>query len=161
MKANLKKIIATILSLILVFALAGCSEKTTKKSAGKCTISIECRTILDNMDKLDDGVKDFIPKDGIIMEKKEVEFEEDDSVYDVLKRELDNEKILMEASFTGKSVYIEGIDNIYEFSCGDLSGWQYSVNGEFPGKSCSDYKLENNDVIEWRYTCELGEDLKN
>lgn len=122
---------------------------------------VECSTILKNMDKLDASVKEFVPEDGIILAEKEVEFLEGDSVYDVLNRELKKEKILKEASFTGNSAYIEGIDNIYEFSCGELSGWQYSVNGEYVGKSCSDCMVENNDVIEWRYTCDLGEDIKN
>ncbi len=40
----------------------------------------------------------------------------------------------MEASFTGDSVYVEGINNIYEFSCGEQSGWMYEVNGVYPGK---------------------------
>ena len=35
---------------------------------------------------------------------------------------------------------MEGINNLYEFSCGDLSGWIYSVNGSFPSISCSEYK---------------------
>ena len=66
----------------------------------------------------------------------------------------------MEASFTGKSAYVEGIDNIYEFSCGQQSGWMYSVNDKFPQVSCSDYKVKDGDVIKWKYTCDLGEDVK-
>ena len=67
----------------------------------------------------------------------------------------------MEASFTTGTAYIEGINNIYEFSCGELSGWMYCVNGEYPNVGCSDYKIKDGDNIEWYYTCDLGEDLKN
>ncbi|MFR4318181.1 MAG: DUF4430 domain-containing protein [Eubacterium sp.] len=66
----------------------------------------------------------------------------------------------MEASFAAKTAYVEGINNIYEFSCGKLSGWMYEVNGEYPNVGCSDYKVKDKDVIEWHYTCNLGEDLK-
>ena len=66
----------------------------------------------------------------------------------------------MEASFTANSAYIEGIDNIYEFSCGELSGWMYRVNGEYAQVSCSDYKVKDGDKIQWSYTCDLGEDIK-
>lgn len=30
------------------------------------------------------------------------------------------------------SAYIEGINNLYEFDCGELSGWMYKVNGLVP-----------------------------
>ena len=35
----------------------------------------------------------------------------------------------------------------------------YRVNGEFPNKGCSDYELNDGDVIEWAYTCDLGRDI--
>ena len=55
--------------------------------------------------------------------------------------------------------YIEGIHNLYEFDCGDLSGWMYKVNGWFPNYGCSRYQLKQGDVIEWVYTCDLGKDV--
>ena len=149
--------------ITMCFHLTGCAgtgEEASIEKIGTCTMFIECATIFDHMNLLDASIKDYLPKNGIVMEKKTVDFGKGDSVYDLLERELKKEKILMEASFTGKSAYIEGIDNIYEFSCGELSGWMYSVNGEYPGVSCSDYKVKDQDVIEWHYTCELGKDLK-
>ena len=35
----------------------------------------------------------------------------------------------------------------------------YLVNGTAPGYGCSSYVLEDGDVIEWRYTCQLGNDV--
>lgn len=156
----MKKTVNAIIIMVLCFSLCGCSSTENTKSMGQCTIVVECSTIFDNMDKLDKAVKDFVPDSGVILEKRTVDILEGDTVYDVLTRELKEENILMEASFTGSSAYVEGISNIYEFSCGELSGWMYCVNGEYPGKSCSDYTVKNNDVIEWHYTCDLGEDLK-
>ena len=39
-----------------------------------------------------------------------------------------------------------------EFDYGNMSGWTYSVNGEFPNVSCSAYKLSEGDYVRWIYT---------
>ena len=57
------------------------------------------------------------------------------------------------------SVYIEGIGNLYEFDCGELSGWLYKVNGKTPGCGCSQYTLKDGDVVEFMYSCSLGADV--
>jgi hypothetical protein len=53
--------------------------------------------------------------------------------------------------------YISGINYIYEFDFGDLSGWTYTVNGKTPSVGASQYTLKDGDVIEWKYTLTLGE----
>lgn len=160
-----KKKMKTLGLFFLVFiciGTSGCKKAETKSSeVGTCTIMVECSTVFDNLEKLDKSIKDFIPENGVIIEKREVPVYENDNVYEVLNRELKKDNILMEASFTGSSAYIEGIDNIYEFSCGDLSGWEYCVNGVYSNTSCSEYNVKDGDAIEWHYTCNLGEDLKN
>lgn len=92
---------------------------------------------------------------------KTVGFDSGESVYDILRRICDENSIQMEASYTPafSSYYVEGINNLYEFDCGQGSGWMYSVNGVFPNYGCSSYKPVNNDEIAFRYTCELGYDL--
>lgn len=130
-----------------------------------CTLSIRCDTILDNRDKLDKELLYLLEEDGIkegvIYPTTKVEFYEGESVFDVLLRETKAEGIHMEFSFTPmyNSHYIEGINNFYEFSCGELSGWMYRVNGWFPNYGCSRYQLKDGDVIEWVYTCDLGRDV--
>ena len=54
---------------------------------------------------------------------------------------------------------MEGIDNLYEFDCGQQSGWLYRVNGYSPGYSSSQYVLSDGDQVEWLYTCDLGQDV--
>ncbi len=127
-----------------------------------CTLLIECSTIINNIDAFDEAKHEIIPENGIILDKTEVEFFEGESVFDILKRETMNRKIHMEFSFTPiyNSAYIEGIANIYEYDCGELSGWMYSVNGWFPNYGVSRYKVSDGDVIEFHYTCDLGADLK-
>ena len=126
-----------------------------------CTISISCETILDNMDKCAESKEALVPEDGIILPVTEVTFSEGESVYDVLQRVCKENKIHMESSFTPvyNSAYIEGIHNLYEYDVGKLSGWMYAVNGWYPNYGCSRYQLKDGDVVEWRYTCDLGDDL--
>lgn len=127
-----------------------------------CTLLIECSAIINNIDDFDEAKREIIPKNGIILDKNEVEFFEGESVFDILKREAQKNNIHMEFSFTPlyNSSYIEGIANIYEFDCGELSGWMYSVNGWFPNYGVSRYKVSDGDSIEFHYTCDLGADLK-
>ena len=53
------------------------------------------------------------------------------------------------------TVYVQGIGYLYEFSCGPQSGWIFTVNGEFPDRGSSDYKLSDGDQVEWKYSCSL------
>ena len=127
----------------------------------KCSFSISCATVLDNMDILDKSKKEIIPDDGWILKPVTVNFNEGESVFDVLKQVCRDNKIQLEFSFTPiyNSAYSEGINNLYEFDCGSLSGWMYEVNDWFPNYGCSRYEVKNGDVIEWQYTCDLGGDI--
>jgi hypothetical protein len=113
------------------------------------------------MDKLDAAKKGIIPSGGVVMSSRKVEFTDGESVFDVLTRETKNNGIHMEFAMSPvyKSAYVEGINNIYEFDCGPLSGWMYNVNGSYPNYGCSVYKLKDGDSIQFKYTCDLGSDL--
>lgn len=128
-----------------------------------CYISVVCDTILSNLEFFNKDKLDILPDRGVILPETEVEFIQGESVFSVTHKVLKRNKIHFE--FTDNpmysSVYVEGISNIYEFDCGDLSGWMYCVNGEFPNYGCSGYKVKTGDRIEWKYTCNLGEDVGN
>ncbi|WP_404988693.1 DUF4430 domain-containing protein [Clostridium culturomicium] len=130
------------------------------------TISIRCDTVMDNYEKLSESLKrdEFIPQDGIILEPTEYVLRPGDTVFDILDRTVRYNRIQMEYQGADEnnfgSVYIQGINYLYEFSCGPLSGWMYKVNGEFPNRGCSKYELNDGDVIEWVYTCNLGMDVR-
>ena len=136
-------------------------EQEIKDEILKCTISISCATILDNMDKLDEEQWELVPPDGWLLKPETVEFKEGESVFDVLKKVCTDKKIHLEFTYTPlyNSAYIEGIGNLYEFDCGANSGWNYKVNDWFPNYGCSRYEVKNGDVIEWLYTCNLGYDI--
>jgi hypothetical protein len=126
-----------------------------------CTISITCAAILDNLDLLDKEKTELIPSGGIILPPVEVSFTEGESAFDALKNETQKRGIHLEFVNTPiyNSAYIEGINNIYEFDCGELSGWMFKVNDWFPNYGCSRYQLKDGDVMEWIYTCDLGRDI--
>ena len=52
------------------------NDVETATSSHVCTISIECSTLLDNMDVLPKEKHEFVPTDGVILATSEVEFEE-------------------------------------------------------------------------------------
>lgn len=135
--------------------------KINYKKSYTCTLSIDCKTILKNKKDLTKGKEKCVPEDGWILKKSNVLFYEGESVFDVLLRETQKRSIQMEYSMTPiyNSNYIEGIQNLYEFDCGSASGWMYHVNGWYPNYGCSRYLLQENDVIEWRYTCDYGADV--
>ena len=126
-----------------------------------CTFSIECSTILNNLDMLDPEKLEMVPSNGVILASTTVTFYEGESVFDVLQRICKEYGIHMEAEWTPiyNSAYVEGIHNLYEFDCGALSGWMYSVNDWYPNYGCSRYRLKDGDVVQWRYTCDLGNDV--
>ena len=127
-----------------------------------CTLSVRCDTILRNIAWLDKEKASIVPKDGVIFAEKTVTFYEGESVFNLLLREMKRNKIHMEFEDTPiyNSAYIEGIANLYEFDCGELSGWMYKVNGWFPNYGCSRYQLKAGDKVEWVYTCDLGVDVR-
>ena len=130
-------------------------------TSGTCTLSVRCDTILNNIDNLDSEKLELVPDNGVIFPATTVTFYEGESVFNVLQRELRRAGIHMEFVNTPiyNSAYIEGINNLYEFDCGNLSGWMYKVNGWFPNYGCSRYQIKQGDVIEWEYTCDLGRDV--
>jgi hypothetical protein len=130
-------------------------------AAFTATLTVRCDTILDNIDMLDREKHELVPADGVIFRAATVTFYEGESVFNVLQREMKRAALHMEFVNTPiyNSAYIEGINNLYEFDAGELSGWMYEVNGWYPNYGCSRYTLKEGDVIEWHYTCDLGRDL--
>lgn len=132
-----------------------------EEQATTCSISIVCSTVLDHLDWLTPGKADIVPAGGIMLSATEVEPQEGETAFSLLQRATRENGIPMEASFapgTG-SAYVEGIGNLYEFDCGQRSGWLYFVNGISPGYSASEYTLKPGDRVEWVYTCDMGQDV--
>lgn len=138
--------------------------KTTAASDEKInsvSFTIQCRSILSNMDDLKVGKSSFVPSDGVIFASDKVNIQNGDTVFDVFKRVCSENNILFEAVYTAAfdSYYIKGINQIYEKDCGKYSGWLYKVNGESPMVSCSAYTLKNGDQVEIFFSCDMNEEF--
>ena len=123
-------------------------------------LSIDCETILDHMDELTEGLDKYVG-DGIILKKTKVKCYKGESVWDVLSRECKAREINLESEDAPAfgTVYIKSINNIGEYDCGELSGWNYCVDGWYPNYGVSRYVLKKSEYIRLRYTCDLGRDI--
>lgn len=126
---------------------------------GTCTISVSCHTAAAKGMAAQERWRDIVPANGVILEPVEVKFRQGEMVFDVLKNTLREKNIQMEFRGMIGSQYIEGIHNLYEFDGGPDSGWMFCVNGWYPNYGCGQYLVQEGDVIEWHYTCDLGRDL--
>lgn len=133
---------------------------TAQPKAETCTISISCTTALQSA-QLPDAVRAVLPGNGQMLGTVTVALEAGDTVWTVLQRVTRTHGVAMEAQWTPaySSAYVQGIGQLYEFDCGQGSGWMYSVNGAFPNVGCSSYTLQAGDVIRWVYTCNYGHDI--
>lgn len=137
--------------------------KPEKEQSVTVTLEIRCDTLSSDMTKLEnEAIRDYIPEDGVILEKTTYKGTTNNTVFDALQTLCRNNDIQLEFSYTPlyASYYIEGINYLYEFDGGPQSGWMYKVNEWFPNYGCSSYYLKDGDVIVWCYTCEgLGADV--
>lgn len=169
-----KKIYSLLLLLCLTVTFCSCSIQSTEEyysstlesdTGSFATISIDCKTILDNYDELDESLRSekYVPSDGIILKETKYAIDENDTAFSLLQKAVKDKRIHMEYQGAQQnslgSVYVQGINHIYEFSCGDLSGWFFCVNGNFGNTSAANYKLKNGDKVKWQYSCDLGADL--
>lgn len=133
--------------------------KSSEPEANTCTITIRCDTAVAKGMHLEKKWQSIVPASGEILKTTTMNFEQGDTVFDVLCDARDKYKLHMEYSGAKGSEYVEGINNLYEFDGGRWSGWMYCVNGWYPNYGCGQYAVKSGDVIEWNYTCDLGKDL--
>ena len=105
------------------------------------------------------GRADHIPADGVILAETEIILDEGSTAYDQLVAAVKEYSIQMVNNGSSRQAYIAGINYLYEFDYGELSGWMFAVNGEFASVGCGEYKLKEGDRVEWLYTTNLGKDL--
>lgn len=158
-KRNIRNFIAVAVTVAIGVIIVLCTDFSSAEEyygsyaakenpVGTVTVEIRCDTVA--------GREDYIPEDGIILAETAYVIESDETVYDILVEACRENNIQTE--FSGG--YISGINYIYEFDFGDLSGWMYFVNDKEASVGCDSYKLADGDRIEWIYSCEMGNDLK-
>ncbi|MBD9061614.1 MAG: DUF4430 domain-containing protein [Ruminococcaceae bacterium] len=163
---------ALIPAAALLAALAGgvwlldirTPEEYYSESGGgpvRVTVLAECSTVLSHMDIIDSAVNlpEVVPEDGVIIARCEVSLPEGATAFDALAAAARKQRVRVDYTGSAYGTYVRGIGYVTEFGFGELSGWMYTVNGEFPDVSVSDRVLGSGDVVEFRYTCDLGRDV--
>lgn len=162
-KNNRKNIIALVLVAVTAVAFTVLTDFKSVNSyysesadsgdvIGAVTVSVRCDTVPDKS-------ADHIPSDGVIIETQ-TEIGNQTTAYEALRKVTVENKIHLETEGEGEATYVSGINNIYEFDFGELSGWMCFVNGEALSVSSGEYVLSVGDKVEWLYTCNMGNDLK-
>lgn len=118
---------------------------TNPPAARTVTLSVEKRTI----------------GEGDIISPVSVTLQDGDTAFTVLRRAAQARGISVDYIGSDATLYVQAIDGLGEFDKGPESGWMYHVNRIEPNYSAGLYVLQNGDVLRWRYTTNLGKDLKD
>ncbi|MEG0276852.1 MAG: DUF4430 domain-containing protein [Coprobacillus sp.] len=129
------------------------TPSTSESTSQYIYVSIDCKTILNNMNDLPEQYKQYVPGNGVILSSKKVKINDGDTVFDIITKVTKMNKI----SLTQSAGYIQSINNLPEKLFKGSGGWMYGVNGSYADKGSKDYKLKNNDKVQWRYTCYIGD----
>ncbi|MRG85769.1 DUF4430 domain-containing protein [Salinibacillus xinjiangensis] len=120
------------------------TQEETKSQTQQVTISIETGAVK-----------------GTILSPTKVKINDGDTVLDVTQRIVKEKSIQISVRGSDATAYVEGIDNLYEFDEGPLSGWTVQVDGKSIDKSAGVFSIKPNQTITWRYTTNYLEDNKN
>lgn len=140
-------------------------QKEDKKET--VTVSVRVDTLLkqEHFKRLPEALQStkYVPSNGIILKAGTYTIEKGDSAWTATRKALQKHSIHFEYEGEGESgygsVYVEGINHIYEKQAGSLSGWMFAVNGKAPGVGASAYDVKDGDKITWHYTTNLGRDI--
>ena len=142
---------------------------TQEEIAGWVIVSFEDKGVRRN-EELSDIEPQFRKPLGSIVPMTRVPFKIGDTVAAVTLRLLEEKGLTayyqgdafggfyLEAigDFTVKGTYYESFG---EFDAGVDSGWMITWDDWFINEGASEFTVENNDLVKWQYTCQLGEDI--
>ena len=151
-------ILGVVFTLILSSCVVTTPDENISQAIKECRITVECGEILKDEAEFSEDIIKNISEDGIII-KETAKFDDGETAFDILKREITNNKIQIdfEKSPVYNSVYIKGIINIYEGDLGESSGWMFFVNGNLSETDASNYILNEGDDIVFSYVKDYNE----
>ena len=124
------------------------SESTSELQYITCSIEIRCDVAVEFKDSIkNEGVKNSIPSDGIIIKKTSYKIPVGQKVYDFLMQVCVDNNILVAAN----NGYVTSINNLSEKAISYGSGWMYKVNGISPNVGALSYTLNVSDLVLWYY----------
>ena len=140
---------------------ADSSSANDAKSQAELTIDVS--DINANYDMLEKGLQseEFVPKSGKILEGESVEITDGMTAFQLLTKVCESKNIKVESKNTDYGMYVSGINNVSEGSCGKASGWMFKVNGKDPGVGADACKLQAGDKVEFFYICDYNKYYAN
>lgn len=148
-------VIASVLLGIIIYNFSGIhARKVSGAETIEATMEIRCDKLADNLDALTKPeLKKYIPKDGAILAPTKFRMKKGATAFDLTRKACDENDIQFEykKSITYNSIYVKGINYLYEFSAGKKSGWMYMVNGKAPEYGSDQFKLKEGDEVLWYY----------
>ena len=157
-----------VISLCLLLAAAaalflllrpGDAPSVGEMSVGTATLTVSCENLLGD-DRADDELRAAVPDDGLLVPPTEVTVLEGDTAFTLLERVCAERGLALDVQRGLSGVYVQGIGGVREFDCGALSGWLFRINGEIRSTDSGSVVLQDGDVLEFLYTCELGADIR-
>ena len=115
------------------------------------TLSIRCDNAV--------GQSAAAPGSGVFLSPCTVSVPEGSSVFTALKAACAAQGITLvyNGNERMQTIYIEGINGLFEKDCGPTSGWKYRVNGSVASLGCSAVFLSAHDTIEWYYAIDVNQ----
>ena len=126
---------------------------------GTATLTVSCENLLGD-DRASAELRAAVPDDGLLVPPTEVTVLEGDTAFTLLERVCAERGVALDVQRGLSGVYVQGIGGVREFDCGALSGWLFRINGEIRSTDSGSVVLQDGDVLEFLYTCELGADIR-
>ena len=163
-RRNKKRIMAAVAVLLILlfvyfwfFRGGGSGE-----AKGTATVEIRCDQLSEDLSALNDkALADYVPEDGTIAAKTSYEIVPGETTaFDLTERICKDQDVQIEIDGNNGygTVYVKGINYLYEFSAGKYSGWMFTVNGESPNYGADQVKLEDGDEVIWYYVIDYNKE---
>ncbi|NLG30693.1 MAG: DUF4430 domain-containing protein [Clostridiaceae bacterium] len=159
MEPIMKKIAVIALILLLFFTGACAREEAVLKPDDAITIAVtvDCVSILNNSNVSQKGrdlldlliEKDLSDQKGLMF-RGDVNIAPAQSAFHALQ----NTGLEVRYRESAFGPFVHSISGLGDKDAGPLSGWVYLVNGEAPDVSSGLFKLEDGDMLHWRFTVE-------
>lgn len=119
------------------------TTKQAKKSGIDVSFTINCSAAV--------GEVDGVPGSGYFLSGAGVRVSAGANVYEALLKCCQAHGIAVVASNTMYGMYVSSIGGLAEKEVGRMSGWTYTVNGNYPPKACDKYTLSDGDSVNFIY----------
>jgi hypothetical protein len=138
---NKKSVVLFAIAVSMLLALSvfsfGCtSDSGTNADAADISVTIT----VDASDYCDEDMA------GVLVDAESLTLSEGSTVYDALME--------TDVTVSESGGFIDGIDNMFNGDCNDVSGWTFSVNDEVPLTLADETVLSDGDEIVWQYVLE-------